>query len=88
MPEHQSIEVTVTFPLGQTNPLHEREPASETPAELIAKALGHFGIQPEGTTSYYLIHNGQRVDGGIALGELAGPAGALKFTLVKELIQG
>jgi hypothetical protein len=86
--QHASIEVTVTFPLGQGKPFHEREEASETSAELRIKALSHFGIQPDGSTAYYLIHSGSRVDDGLTLGEIAQDAGAVKFTLVKELIQG
>jgi hypothetical protein len=86
--EHGSLEVTVTFPLGQGKPFHEREAGSETTAELLNKALSHFGIQPDGSAAYYLIHGGSRVEGGLTLSEIAQVAAAVKFTLVKELIQG
>jgi hypothetical protein len=82
------IEVTVTFPLAQGQPFHERATPTETVGEIRGKAISHFEIVAESGSTYFLTHDGSRVDDAKTLAELDGKAGAVKFTLVKELIQG
>jgi len=84
----KEIEVTVTFPLAQGQPFHTKE-APETPAGIVrAAAMAHFGIQEEANSTYYLTHGGSRVDDSTTLADIPGESKSVKFTLVKELVQG
>lgn len=80
--------MTVTFPLAKGQPYHERV-ATETPVGTVKEAaMAHFGVQPEPNTTYFLTHDGAPVPDTTSIGTAAGKAAAVKFTLVKELIQG
>jgi hypothetical protein len=85
----KTIEVTVTFPLAKGQPYHDDKVAPETTVGAVREAaMAHFGIQPEPNTTYFLTHDGAPVADATTVGTVAGKAGAVKFTLVKELIQG
>jgi hypothetical protein len=81
------IEVTVTFPLGET-PFHDRYEETTTVGKVRTAAMAHFGVVEDPQYEYYLTHNGERQDDAKTLGSIAEHARGLKFTLVKELIQG
>jgi hypothetical protein len=51
-------------------------------------AMQHFGAVEDPQYSYYLTHKGARQDDAATLSSIAEHAHGLKFTLVKELIQG
>jgi hypothetical protein len=84
----KTIEVTVTFPLAKGQPYHDKVMAETTVGTVRDAAKAHFGIQPEPNTTYFLTHDGAPIADTTSAGEVAGKAGAVKFTLVKELIQG
>lgn len=50
--------------------------------------MSFFGVAEDGQHAYYLTHAGSQVTDDVTVGEVAGHAKAVKFTLVKELIQG
>jgi hypothetical protein len=83
----QQLEVTVTFPLGET-PFHDRYAESATIGEVRAAAMNHFGVVEDPQYTYYLTHNGERQNDATTLGSIVEHAHGLKLTLVKELIQG
>lgn len=85
---HDAFEVTVTFPLAHGQPFHEREPAVATAGQVLDQALAKFGIQPEPSSTYFLTFDGARIDAAQPLSAIASHGDSLKFTLVKELIQG
>jgi len=82
------IHVTVTFPLAQGKPFQCRFAADETAGLVRAKAMASFGVSDEPNSVYYLTHSGARIDDATLIGAIAGHAEAVKFTLVKELVQG
>src|SRR5437870_5707567 len=87
-PKPQTIKVTVTFPISPAGPFHAERDAIETVGMLREDAMTHFGVAADTQHSYYLTHDGQQVDDTVTIGHEAGPAHAVKLTLVKELIQG
>jgi hypothetical protein len=87
-PKNHAIKVTVTFPIAPGGPFHADEPPDTTIKTLRDAAMAQFGIAEDGQHAYYLTHGGTRVSDGQTVGEIAGHAKAVKFTLVKELIQG
>jgi hypothetical protein len=84
----KEIEVTVTFPLAHGQPFHGKHTPETTVGTVRAEVMRHFGIQEEPNSTYYLTHGGSRVADGANLASVAGKAEAVKFTLVKELVQG
>lgn len=84
----KTIEVTVTFPLAKGQPYHDKVSHETTVGTVREAAMAHFGIQPEPNTSYFLTHDGAPVADTTTVGTVAGTARSVKFTLVKELIQG
>src|SRR2546430_2431383 len=84
----KAIEVTVTFPLAKGQPYHDTVALEMTVGAVREAAMAHFGIQPEPNTTYFVTHDGAPVVDTTTVGTVAGKAGAVKFTLVKELIQG
>jgi hypothetical protein len=84
----KTIEVTVTFPLAKGQPYHDKLVPEATLGMVREAAMGHFGIQPEPNTTYFLTHDGVPVADTTTVGGVAGEAAGVKFTLVKELIQG
>ncbi|MBA3736270.1 MAG: hypothetical protein H0W90_13935 [Actinobacteria bacterium] len=84
----KGIEVTVTFPLAHGKPFHAKQAPETTVGTVRSEAMSQFGIQEEANSTYYLTHGGSRVDDGATLASIAGESEAVKFTLVKELVQG
>lgn len=84
----KTIKVTVTFPISPAGPLHGERPATETVGVLREQAMTHFGVAVDAQHSYYLTHGGTKVEDSDTIGQVAGTAHAVKFTLVKELVQG
>jgi len=84
----KTIEVTVTFPLAKGQPYHDKVSPETLISTVREAAMAHFGIQPEPNTTYFLTHDGAPVADTTTVGTVAGTAGSVKFTLVKELIQG
>ena len=82
-----ATQVTVTFPLAD-KPFHGEFEPPATVGEVRAAAMEDFGAVEDPQFSYYLTHKGERLDDGRALSDLSEHARGLKFTLVKELIQG
>jgi hypothetical protein len=87
-PKPKTIQVTVTFPISPAGPLRGERPARETVGALREEAIAHFGVAADTQHSYYLTHDGRKVDDAHTIGQVAGTAHAVKFTLVKELVQG
>lgn len=84
----EQVKVTVSFPLASKGP-YKDDLAPETTAEVVrGAAMTHFGVADDQTTSYYMTRKGDRVEPASTVGDLADEARAVKFTLVKELIQG
>jgi hypothetical protein len=81
------IEVTVTFPLAE-RPFHGRLPGSTSVGEIRRDAMAEFGAVEDPQHAYYLSFRGTRQKDDATLAEVAENARAVKFTLVKELIQG
>jgi len=87
MPGNAGIQVTVTFPLGDA-PFHGDYDPTATVGEVRSAAMAHFGATEDPQYSYYLTHKGERQNDATMLDAIAEHARGLKFTLVKELIQG
>lgn len=83
----KQIEVTVTFPLGE-KPFHDGYDETATIGEVRVAAMKYFGVVEDPQYAYYLTHDGERQSDTTTLGSIAEHAHGLKFTLVKELIQG
>jgi hypothetical protein len=84
----KTIHVTVTFPIAASGPYQEDTAPETSVGDVRTAAMGRFGVADDPQFSYYLTHSGQRVADEQTLGVLADHAHALKFTLVKELVQG
>jgi hypothetical protein len=81
------IEVTVTFPLAE-GPYHGAFAGTTTVHAIRTDAMAQFGATEDPQFSYYLTFKGAREDDAATISSIAGKAHAVKFTLVKELIQG
>lgn len=84
----KGIEVVVTFPIGQGGPFQKEEDPATLVGAVLAEAMSHFQVQAQPGSNYYLTHDGAREDAALSVGGIAGAAHAVKFTLVKELVQG
>ena len=87
MPNAPSIKVTVTFPLAH-EPFHAEETSEKSIGAVRKDAMKFFGVSEDPGSVYYLSHDGVREPDDRTVGDIAGHAHAVKFTLVKELIQG
>jgi len=86
-PTPKPIHVTVTFPLAK-QPYQDSVASQTTVGEIRKAAMEKFGVTEETQSRYYLTFKGERQQDSTTVDSLAGHAEALKFTLVKELIQG
>jgi hypothetical protein len=84
----ESIKVVVTFPLARKGPYQSEDPPDTQVEPVRVAAMSHFGIADDGSAVYYLTHGRERPDPGETIGSIADKAGSVKFSLVKELIQG
>jgi hypothetical protein len=87
-PKPKTVQVTVTFPISPAGPLRGERPGHETVGLLREEAMIHFGVAADTQHSYYLTHDGRKIEDSHTIGDVAGAAHAVKFTLVKELVQG
>jgi hypothetical protein len=55
---------------------------------VLARAKQHFGAVDEPNVVWYLTAHGQKQDPARTVGDVAGPADAVSFRLVKEITQG
>lgn len=88
-----TYKVLVLFPLGTGEPYKSEAEAETTVAEILGPALEHFGLSAEPGSRYFLGFGPEIEEAGegqtlAALDELVPGKGTIKFTLVKELIQG
>jgi hypothetical protein len=87
----QTIEVQVSFPISARGPYHHRYERSATVGAVRAAAMGHFAVQEEPGSEYYLTDDQQhdrRLEDSETVDQAAGEKHELHLTLVKELIQG
>jgi len=83
------VEVTVTFPITKKKePFQERAARDATVGAVRTAAMGYFEVQDDSQFVYVLAHDGVEEGNNRTVGEVAGPAEALKFTLVKKIAQG
>jgi hypothetical protein len=83
-----TVKVTVIFPISLEGPFHAQESREVTVGEVLMAAMAHFKVSQDPEHEYYLTYDGRRVADETPLSEIAGEHEAVKFTLVKELIQG
>ncbi len=82
-----TIAVTVSFPVA-AHPYHAAL-TPETPVGTIrAAAMASFGITDDPQHEYYLTHQGERQPDDRTVGRVAGHAHAVRFRLVRQIIQG
>jgi len=83
-----TVKVTVIFPISVEGPFHAQESRETNVSDVLVVAMAHFKVSQDPEYEYYLTHDSRRLAGETPLGEIAGEHEAVKFTLVKELIQG
>jgi len=82
-----TIKTVVTFPLGQ-RPFQEEYESTVTVGTVRAAAMVHFEVSEDPALRFYLVHDGAEVADTMTLGDVAGRAKAVKFTLAKEIVNG
>ena len=82
-----TINVTVAFPLGQ-GPFHDTVEPTVTAGTVRHAAMDHFGVVDDPALRFYLTHDGDEVSDSTTVGEVAGKAGAIRFILAREVING
>jgi hypothetical protein len=87
MAEHNLIKVTVNFPLAG-KPFENDFARTATVGDVRTACMEAFGVSEDPSTKYYLAHDRDKLGNDKTLESIAGHAEALKFTLVKEIIQG
>jgi hypothetical protein len=87
MPESPEIKTTVTSALAGHSYQHDYAP-QVTAASVLSDALTAFGFTSDGTTRYYLFHDGHEVPPESTVGEVAGHARALHLKLRTETTNG
>ncbi|MBI1759232.1 MAG: hypothetical protein HYR62_08415 [Actinobacteria bacterium] len=88
--EEHHVEVVVTF-AAAARPYEHEYPKATTVGQVLSDALAAFGIAADGTTRYYLLHDGSEVDAGTFLDDLRGGHGhghQVKLALRTETISG
>jgi hypothetical protein len=81
------VKVNVTFAAADRPYRHEYADGTLI-STVLADALTAFAITSDGTSRYYLVHDGGEVPGDKTVGEVAGHAKAIHLKLRTELIQG
>lgn len=81
------IRVTVTFPLAG-RPYQDEVELSTTAGAVRAAAMSGFGVVEDPGLLFFLVHASDRVDDATTIGEIAGHAAAVKFTLTRQIVQG
>ncbi|TDX04028.1 hypothetical protein [Kribbella sp. VKM Ac-2566] len=83
----KTIKVKVTFAAADHDYDHEYETNSLI-GDVLRDALTGFGVATDGTTRYYLKHDGDEVPADTTVGDVAGHARSLHLKLRTETIQG
>jgi hypothetical protein len=81
------IKVTVTFPLAG-KPYQDVVDPGTTAGTVRAAAMSGFGVVEDPGLLFFLVHASDRVDDATTIGEIAGHAAAVKFTLTRQIVQG
>jgi hypothetical protein len=87
-PEPELVKTTVSFPISPSGPYRTEVEGDTTVGAIRQDAMTHFGVAEDGQHAYYLTHSGAKIADEATIADVAGEAKAVKFTLVKELIQG
>lgn len=87
MAEHNLIKVTVNFPLA-AQPFQNDFARTATVGDVRTACMKAFEVNEDPSTKYYLTHDKAKVDNDKTLESIAKHSEVLKFTLVKEIIQG
>jgi hypothetical protein len=87
-PKPHKVKATVSFPISPKGPYKKEASPELVIGKLRADAMAHFRVTEDSEHEYYLSHEGAKVADEKTVGEIAGEAKEVKFTLVKELIQG
>lgn len=82
------IKVTVSFPPAQGGPYKDDVAPETTVGEVRKAAMDQFELAEDPQFEYYLTHEGARQADTTDVRSLADKAQALKFTLIKEIVQG
>ncbi len=86
--ERHDIRATVDFSFSEKAPFEAGYEPTTTLSVVRKAAMEYFGAEEDPTHVFYLSHDRKREDDSRTVGEVAGHAEAVKFRLVKELIQG
>jgi len=81
------LKVVVTFPLGH-GPYQATQPADTLVGEVRHAAMNHFGAVEDPNLLFYLTHAGDKISDEATIGSVAGEGAAVKFTLVREIVNG
>jgi hypothetical protein len=82
------IKVKVTFPLAGKENYKGEDPPDTKVEQVRVAAMDHFGVADDDSAVYYLTHGRKRPDPTETIGAIADGEDSVKFSLVKELIQG
>jgi hypothetical protein len=81
--------VTIDFPISPKGQFNEEVDDSALVSEVVEDAMTFFEVTADEQHAYYLTFGGKKVDAEIPLSEaVPGKAQAVKFTMIKELVQG
>lgn len=81
------VRTTVTF-AAAARPYHHDYEGDTTTRVVLSDSLQDFEITSDGTTRYYLLHDGAEMTGAETLEALAGHAHAVALKLRTETVQG
>lgn len=87
MSQSHEIKTTVNSALAEHPYQHDYSP-EVTAATVLSDALTAFDFTSDGTTRYYLFHDGHEIPPEAMVGELAGHAKALHLKLRTETTNG
>ena len=82
------IKVKVTFPLARKEHFKSEDQPDTQVEQVRVAAMEHFGVADDDSAVYYLTHERKRPDPTTTIGAIADGEDSVKFSLVKELIQG
>lgn len=87
------LKVQVSFPLATTGPFKTTAAPETTVGEVRQAAMQHFGVDEDPGSRYYLAgsRHADEIGDGVTINSIdeeKSGKGVIKFTLVKELIQG
>lgn len=83
-----TLAVTVKFPLSKEKHYRADLPRTARVGDVRTAAMGHYGVADDSSYRYYLTHQRETQPEERTLDQVAGPAHAVEFRLVKELVQG